>query len=215
MYKIIKNIFENELYYRGSLILKYKIEYPKMISNNMGANRFNQYNYTKALQLKQYVESELFKEAKETYDYNVSNGYPIMVYEIISNYTITYNQDPLVSLYSDEYIYSGGAHGNTIRSSQNWNIHSGNQFPLENLFNHNCSYILYILKEINKQIEQQITDGVNYYFENYCNLVLTTIDLNNFYLEPKYIIIFFQQYDIAPYSSGIPTFLISRYSSLL
>lgn len=206
MYRIIENTFERELYYKNTVILKYTIKYPRIINNSIGANRFNRFNYEKAIKLKHYSENELFKEAKELYDYNVSNGYPVMMYEVFLDYTITYNQNSIVSLYSDEYIYSGGAHGNTIRFSQNWNINFGRQFSLESLFDNDCNYILDILKDINNQIEQQIANGSNQYFENYCSLVLNTINLNNFYLNPGYITIFFQQYDIAPYSSGIPTF---------
>lgn len=208
MYRIIENTFERELYYKNTVILKYTIKYPRIINNSIGANRFNRFNYEKAIKLKHYSENELFKEAKELYDYNVSNGYPVMMYEVFLDYTITYNQNSIVSLYSDEYIYSGGAHGNTIRSSQNWNINFAKQFSLESLFDNDCNYILDVLKDINNQIEQQIANGSNQYFENYCSLVLNTINPNNFYLNPGYITIFFQQYDIAPYSSGIPTFNI-------
>lgn len=212
MYRIIENVFEKELYYKSTVILKYTIKFPKILNNSIGANRFNRFNYEKAIRLKQHAENDLFKEAKELYDFNEANGYPVMVYEVVSDYTITYNQNSIVSLYSDEYIYSGGAHGITTRSSQNWNINFARQFSLSELFNNNCNYVLDILKEINNQIEQQIADGTNQYFENYCNLVLNTIDFNNFYLNPGYITIFFQQYDIAPYSSGIPVFNIRRIS---
>lgn len=208
MFKIIENVFEKELYYKDTVILKYTIKYPRIINNSIGANRFNRFNYEKATKLKHYSENDLFNEAKEVYDYNVSNGYPTMVYEVFLDYTITYNKNSIVSLYSDEYIYSGGAHGSTTRSSQNWNINFGRQFSLESLFDNNCNYVLDILKDINNQIEEQIANGSNQYFENYCSLMLNTINLNNFYLNPGYITIFFQQYDIAPYSSGIPTFNI-------
>lgn len=210
MYRIIENVFEKELYYKNTVILRYTIKYPEILNSSIGSINFNKFNYEKAIKLKQHAESDLFEEAKELYDYNKSNGYPVMVYEVILDYTITYNQNSIVSLYSDEYIYSGGAHGNTTRSSQNWNIIFAMQFSLNDLFNNNCNYVLGILKNINSQIEQQIADGTNQYFENYCSLVLNTIDLNNFYLNPGYITIFFQQYDIAPYSSGIPTFDIKN-----
>lgn len=209
MYRIVTNTFEKELYYKNTVVLKYKIEYPKIIGNSIGIHRFNRFNFIKAIKLKQYVEKNLFREAKELYDFNMSNGYPTMIYEIVSNFTITLNKNPYVSLYSDEYIFSGGAHGTTTRTSQNWNIQTGSQINLNELFDCNCDYVLYILKDINNQIEEQIANGTNYYFDNYCNLVLNSIDLNSFYLDNKYVNIYFQQYDIAPYSSGIPTFQIT------
>lgn len=216
MYRIVTNVFEKELYYKNTVVLKYKIECPKIIGNSVGIHRFNRFNFIKAVKLKQYVEKDLFKEAKELYDFNISNGYPLMVYEIVSTFTVTLNKNPYVSLYSDEYIFTGGAHGITTRTSQNWNIQTANQITLNELFDCNCDYVLYILKDINIQIEEQIANGSNYYFDNYCSLVLNSINLNNFYLNNKYIIIYFQQYDIAPYSSGLPTFEITSlpYSKL-
>lgn len=209
MYKIVTNVFENELYYKNTVVLKYKIEYPKIIGNSVGIHRFNRFNFIKAVKLKQYVEKDLFKEAKELYNFNMSNGYPLMIYEIVSTFTVTLNKNPYVSLYSDEYIFTGGAHGITTRTSQSWNIQTANQITLNELFDCNCDYVLYILKDINTQIEEQIANGSNYYFDNYCSLVLNSIDLNNFYLNNKYMTIYFQQYDIAPYSSGLPTFEIT------
>ena len=48
------------------------------------------------------------------------------------------------------------------------------------------------------------------YFEDYCKLVLDSFNPEQFYLVPRGntydLVIYFQQYDIAPYSTGIPTF---------
>lgn len=103
MFNIKNNIFEKEIFYKGDLILKYKIEYPSICSDQC----FNNYNLSNALDLKNYAETTLLKQAKETYEYNNSNGYPIMVFELISNYNITYNKNNIISLYSDNYIFSG------------------------------------------------------------------------------------------------------------
>lgn len=212
MNEIINNVMEKELKYKGSTILKYKIEYPQIKNTTYpyGINRFNTFNRIHALELKLYAERNLFKDAKQTYEYNIANGYPIMVYELILSYTITYNNDNILSLYSDEYIFSSGAHGSTIRSSQNWNLRTGEEFNLQSVFANNPNYVLYILKEINNDIKEQIENGSNQYFDNYCELVINSLNLDNFYLYNDDVIIFFQQYDIAPYSSGIPTFTIPR-----
>jgi hypothetical protein len=39
-------------------------------------------------------------------------------------------------------------------------------------------------------------------------LVNENLKVNNFYLTKEGVVIYFQQYDIAPYSSGLPTFVI-------
>ncbi len=200
------NILENNLFYNGEMILKYHIEYPSIKENGYeeGILNFNHYNKELAIELKNKSEMELYKEAIETYKYNKENGYPTMVYEVYRNFNISFNQGNIVSLYIDEYIFTGGAHGNTIRTSQNWNLLFGRMFPLETVFPNNPYFIIDILKQINEEISK----NPEIYFENSCVLVLDTFDSNNFYLMPNSIIIYFQQYDIAPYSSGIRTFNI-------
>ncbi len=210
MGEIVNCVLEKELYYNDTVILKYKIEYPQLTKTRYryGMRKFNEYNYNKALELQEYCETELFKESKELYDYNQENDYPVMVYEIILDYEVTYQNYSVVSLYTDEYMFLGGAHGNTKREGQNWNLQTGREIILKELFPNNPYYIIDILKEINRQIAEQIEKGENYYFENYCGLVQENFRLENFYRVPEGVVVFFNQYEIAPYSSGIPTFKI-------
>lgn len=208
MKTVKKNILEKEIFFDGTLILKYHIEYPSIYLNTpeMGIMNFNVYNKKIAFNLKNEAENELYKEAIELYKYNKANGYPVMVYEIYRNYEITFNNYNIISLYIDEYIYTGGAHGSTIRSSQTWDLVKGNILPLETFFRNNPYFMINILKEINIQISKQ----PEIYFDNTCELVLDTFNPKNFYLTPNSIVIYFQQYDIAPYSSGIRTFNIKQ-----
>lgn len=198
---INKKILKKELFYNNELVLKYYIEYPKVCSNR--ASNFNMYNESIAIALKEKSENELYNQAVELYKYNKENGYPIMVYEIYRNYEITNNTNNIVSLYADEYIFSGGAHGITVRSSQTWNMNCGCMVPLEKFYSNNPYFILNILKEINKQI----ANNPEVYFDNTCSLVLNTFNPESFYLKQDgTVVVYFQQYDIAPYSSGIRTF---------
>lgn len=203
-------MLSDNLTYNNTTILTYKIEYPEIQDSEtkQGAYIFNLYNRKKAFELQKYCKEDLFKQAKDLYDYNSEHGYPIMVFDIVLEFTVTYNQDSLISLYYNQYIYTGGAHGSTIRTSQTWDLEKSELLPLNYFFYDNPYFILYILKEINKQIAAQIKNGENQYFDNYCELVIETFNPENYYLYPDYIEIYFQQYDIAPYSSGIPTFKI-------
>lgn len=209
MFRVEKKIIKNELKYKGSVILTYEIEYPVIFSDCYYTEKFNILNATKSMQLERYAKETLFSDAKIQYDYNTSNGYPIMVYELILKTYITYNDSPIISLYQDEYTFTGGAHGSTIRTSQNLNLKDNTRFTLSDVYSNNPNYIFYILKEINRQIQEK---GAEYYFDNYCSLILETFNPNQFYLEPNNVVVYFQQYDIAPYSTGIPTFKISYFS---
>lgn len=206
----IKKITHN-LIYDNTVILKYTIEYPQIINSQyiLGQRNFNTYNLKIVNDLKQYIFTELYSSAKDIYKYNKENGYPIMIFEVYVSCNITENYNNIVSLYTDKYIFEGGAHGTTIRNSQNWDLAVGIQFDLSRLFPNNQYYIINILKEINKQIKEKIEkEGENIYFKDYCQLVLENFNLKNFYMFPNYFEVFFQQYDIAPYSTGIPTFKI-------
>ena len=131
-----------------------------------------------------------------------------MIYELYRETTVTYNNDKLISLYFDDYTFTGGAHGSTVRSSQTWDLEHAYQIPLQAFFRKNPNYQIDIVKEINSQIAKQIEAGTGVYFPEYCQLVLETINFDSYYLTPKGIVIYFQQYDIAPYSSGLPEFVI-------
>ena len=206
MFRIEKKTIKNNLKYKGTVIVTYEIEYPQIFSNYYDTSYFNALNLNKALELEKYAKTNLFSDSKIQYDYNIANGYPIMVYELVFKSTITYNQAPIISLYQDEYTFTGGAHGSTIRTSQNWNLEYNEQFTLSDVYANQPDYLLFILREINKQIQEK---GVDYFFDDYCSLVLETFNPQQFYLTPNYVVIYFQQYDIAPYSTGIPTFEIS------
>ncbi len=209
--KIDTKTLEKELSYDNTVILKYKIEYPQIISKNTNAQKFNDKNRKLAYELKIEIENNLYKEAKELYIYNKKNGYPVMIYEIDRNFTVTYNKGDLVSLYFDEYRFTGGAHGSTIRTSQTWDLIQGFEIPIDCFFPNEPDFVLKILRDIKSQIEVQIQSMQNQYFDDYCCLLIDSLNLESYYLRPEGIEIYFQQYDIAPYSSGIPTFLINYY----
>lgn len=218
MENIIKKSYNGELKYDGEVILKYNIEYPEIIRSRyrVGEVYFNSYNKKIADDTLKYVNTELYKEAKDTYKYNKENGYPIMVYELDMKYNITYNRNGIVSMYIDKYIFSGGAHGNTIRTSQTWNLLYARRLSLEEVYfsrnnikyKNKCNYVIDILKKINMEIAKRLEENPGIYFDDYCTLVLETFNFENFYIDEKCIIIYFNQYDIAPYSTGIPTFCV-------
>lgn len=208
MLKINKKILQKEMVYDNTVIFTYYIEYLQIVSHYMtkSMQKFNTYNRQLALEIRDKSENELYRQAIETYRYNQENGYPVMVYEVYRTYEVTYNQNNILSLYFDEYIFTGGAHGNTIRSSQNWNFNIGKMIKLSDLYKEEPYFILNILR----QIEREILENPEIYFDDACCLLIDTFNPNSFFITQNGIVIYFQQYDIAPYSSGIREFLIKR-----
>ncbi len=201
---------EKEMYYKNTLVLSFKISYPQFRSSCFAAavNEMNRYYKTKAFSFKRYCERQMYPAAVKEYEYSVANGFPVRKHEAQVDYTITYQQDCAVSLYFDQYQFTGGAHGNTVRYSQTWNLQTGCRIRLEQLFPCQANYKIFLIQTINSQIAEQIQNGHNDYFENYSELVADTFQPESFYLTPEGLAVYFQQYDIAPYSSGIPVFII-------
>ena len=91
MNKIKINTAEKELYYQGEVIVKYRIEYPEIISSNFekGMQIFNHENRKMALELKEYAEGELYEQARRMYEYSKKNGNSIIICELVKECEIT------------------------------------------------------------------------------------------------------------------------------
>ncbi|MHC1723586.1 MAG: DUF3298 and DUF4163 domain-containing protein [Aminipila sp.] len=207
IYVTVKNcVIQDNMKYNDEMVLTYKIEYPQFSSMyyKKSLNTINRYYLNMAMEIQKYYIKELYKSAVEQYIYSKQNDFPIRVYEGLVQYQVTYNMACILSLYFDNYMYLGGAHGNTVRTSETWNLQTNNRIMLGELFECSLDYKTYILN----QVIEEIKKDPSIYFEDYEKLALETLAVQNFYCISKGIVIYFQQYDIAPYSSGIREFLI-------
>ena len=198
------------LRYNGAIVLKYDIKYPEFYSKRypLSAKKMSAVYRQRALLLLRRIRTSLYNNAVEDYKNSIANGYPIHTYEAMQTFNITYNEDCLLSLYMEYYEYTGGAHGSTERASQTWNMNIGRTLPLAAFFKKGYNYTDRLKELINEQIAEQIANGTGAYFDNYSELVDKTFNPENYYLTRYALTVYFQQYDIAPYASGIPTFML-------
>ncbi len=205
-----ENVLRQDMYYKNNKILEYTIKYPQFISDTYQtlADKLNSLYRTKAVMYERSNVNNLYQMAMVDYEYSIANNFPVHQYEAFVTYVVTYNQDCALSLYFDQYEYTGGAHGNTLRYSDNWNLQSSRRMELSDFFPDNANYKEFIIQNIIKQIENQNANGNGMYFDNYEKLVADNFKINNFYLTKEGVVIYYQQYDIAPYVSGLPSFTI-------
>lgn len=201
---------QGNMEYKREPILSYDIQYPQFTSDKYKSfiNKLNIYYKADASLYQKFHVLKLYQMAVDNYEYAKQNGYPIRKYEVVAHYELTFNQDCVISLYYDRYEYTGGAHGMTNRSADTWSLDKGRRMQLSEFFPGQDNYKELIIESIKNQIREQIVMGNNYYFDDYEKLVEENFNTRNFYLVPEGIIIYFQLYEIAPYSSGIMTFLI-------
>ncbi len=211
-YRVIvrDKVIQQDMYYKNQNIMKYTIQYPQFISMNFQPflDKLNSFYRTRALMYERSNIMNLYQMAMVEYEYSVSNGFPIRQFEAFVDYQVTYNQNCAISLYFDQYEYAGGAHGLTIRSSDTWNLIKSKKIELNDVFVYRNGLRDYLVETIISQIEEENKQGNNNYFEDYRKLVNENLKLNNFYLTPEGVVLYFQEYDIAPYASGLTTFLI-------
>jgi Protein of unknown function (DUF3298). len=199
-------VIAEEMKYDDVTVLNYRIEYPEFVSDNYkkSIRAVNQFYKGEALALQNNFRTKLYRMAVEQYLDDIKNGFPVHVFEALQTFEVTYNKACIISLYFDNYRYTGGAHGLTVRTSQTWNLKTGKMLKLRELYKCSDNYKSYI----KKKIIEQIRENPDIYFVNYEELVEQTFDVNNFYCTPQGVVVYFQQYDIAPYASGIREFLL-------
>ncbi|NLJ59164.1 MAG: DUF3298 and DUF4163 domain-containing protein, partial [Tissierellia bacterium] len=133
---------------------------------------------------------------------------PFNIYNAYMVHEITYNENCFLSMYIDKYEYTGGAHGTTERSSYTWELWNGTNLSLRNFFKPGTDYRDFIIEEITRQADRNNRQDPYLYFDDYRSLIIKNFNEDSFYLTPEGITIYYQQYDIGPYVSGIIEFTI-------
>ncbi len=211
-YFVQENTIENELKYEETNVLKYSLKYPEIVAYRPTFFTFwlNQYYKNKALVKKKFCEGKLYNEAVATLLEMQANNFPFHEYEFMSEFTVT-NADDIFSNYTDYFMYTGGANGQTEREADTWNLKLAKRIYFKEVLARYNKTQQDIIKEINTQIASQIKSGEGNYFSDYEELVPKYFDPKNFYMKPSAVTVFFPQITIAPHSSGFPEFdVISR-----
>jgi hypothetical protein len=208
---IREQTMEETLYHKGEPVLKYTIRYPEFSSAvfRIAAHEMNRYYQARTALQRQRYRQILYPQAVRDFDYAASHDYPFREYEAMMVHTVTYNKNCTVSLYADNYQYTGGAHGNTIRTSDTWDLKSAQRMSLASFFAAPVPFPAFVLQSINGQIAAQLAEGTGMYFDDYEKNVTQNFNPRSFYLTDTGVVLYFQQYQIAPYASGIPEFTLA------
>lgn len=127
---------------------------------------------------------------------------PLAPYQLFARYKVT-NLDDLISFYTDYYQYTGGAHGITTRKAYNVDKTTGEVLTIKDIFKEGYNY----KEKIDSEIYKEVNKNPDMYFMG--KEGFSGIDDNvKFYIEDGNLVIYFGQYEIAPYAGGIPEFHI-------
>ena len=208
--KINPQKINRSLSFKGVTMIRVSTEYfDVVLSNNRIAElRINSSIRMEVWNFLNHASNTLYRQAIRDYKYSQINGFPFHPYEAVLNYSVTFNESCHLSDYHDRYEYTGGAHGITARGSDTWDLNTGWRMPLSSFFPQSTDYQRYVIDRITEQAEKNITENPGIYFEDYKKLIVQNFNPNSFYLTPQGIVVYYQQYDIAPYATGIVEFLL-------
>jgi len=120
--------------------------------------------------------------------------------EMVGEFEIKTNERNILSLTLTVYAFTGGAHGMTIVKALSFDVTTGKQYELKDLFKPDSDYVTVL----SKIIEQKIKDWEIQLLEPF-----TTIRPDqDFYFADHSLVIYFQLYEITPYVWGFPYFPI-------
>lgn len=149
------------------------------------------------------LQTELTAEAVEYKQNAEEMDFPFNKFQLYTSVGPYFENGEILSLYVDYYFYSGGAHGMTDRRAYNYDIASGRVLNLKDIFVPGYEYKARIDAAISAEISKRPED----FFQAEMGFQGIS-DQQNFYLQNDSLIIYFNQYEIAPYAAGIQEFRI-------
>ncbi|MEA4849092.1 MAG: DUF4163 domain-containing protein [Clostridiaceae bacterium] len=176
--------------------LKLTIQYPEIegLNNTEVQNKLN----SLFAKLASDAKAEGIKAEKDLIQVQIENHIKAEVY---FNYQVKYNQKDMLSIVFSNYQYSGGAHGITVQSSYTFDLKTGKEYEIKDLFPEGSEYMSTINSAIKKQMEERNMTDTLVPFES------IKAD-QDFYLSNSAVVVYFQQYEYYPYALGIPEFAV-------
>ncbi|WP_282804338.1 PdaC/SigV domain-containing protein [Clostridium tetani] len=158
--------------------------------------KINKIIENRAMDFKKDIEN-MAKEAKK--ENALTNSY-----QAILKFKTSFNKNNILSLTMCFYEYTGGAHGLGYNESLNVDLNTGEEIYLKDLFHNKKDY----KNIINEFIRDDMTKNPNKYYENASSDFYGIIQDQPYYIEDSNLVVYFNPYEIAPYSEGIKEFKI-------
>lgn len=112
-----------------------------------------------------------------------------------------YNENDFVSVINEQYIYLGGAHGNTAWYPLNIDTSAGYVLTLDDLFS-DSGY----KETLNRMINELVDDNPEEYKDLWEKPEIKDSHQTDFYINGSDLVIFYQPYDLSYYARGFVEF---------
>ncbi|TKH45039.1 hypothetical protein C1I60_07740 [Paenibacillus terrae] len=179
----------------------YKVKYPQISGSRLNAEAQQAINGV----LKKHAEEVLAAGKKQVAEGGATAQRP---YEFGNDFAIAYNKDGILSVIMQDYSYTGGAHGMTVRKGYTFSLSDGKMLQLSDVLKANPNYKKFLNSDLKKKFDalQAYAGGFGGFKELAAN--------PNFYVTNSGLTLVFDLYEYTPYAYGIPEFTYS-FSQLL
>ncbi|WP_058308111.1 DUF3298 and DUF4163 domain-containing protein [Gracilibacillus massiliensis] len=133
---------------------------------------------------------ELKENEKQAEKYHFQGDYQ-------TDYQVKYNTSPRLSILTSNYIFSGGAHGNTTVQAFNYNIEEGKRVYLTDILTTDEQ-----IKSVRDYVWEYAIERPDIFYPDLKKEDIKLTKDTAFYFADEGITLVFQQYEIAPYVSG-------------
>lgn len=186
-------------------IKEYETDYSSVYAETIQFSGISDKEFENALngEIEQAVESELVafdSQASESSD-NVRMGNKCVM-EI--DWEEEYNKNDFISVVEEKYVYTGGAHGSTVRIPKNIDLSELKEVKLSDLFADD-GYV----NTLNRMINELMTEHSDEYKDLWAKPEIQDRHQTDFYIDDDKLVIFFQPYELSYYARGFVEFPLS------
>lgn len=194
----IKELNEEVKNTNGKVIMTVRVQYPEISYDSSFVEELNADFAETAKGLVEFIINEYSEDAAE---YSRQGGSAAYSYDF--KVETKYNQDGVISIYYASSAYTAGAHPTTTYESQTIDLNKNQAaVSLASILGKSEGIVLADIRaEFVKKINASPTD----YYEDALEKLDEAIKTKNFYISNDGIVVYIQQYDIAPYAAGTPS----------
>ncbi len=157
--------------------------------------------------IQEFVEQEknqFFSEVNSFFEgEEPPGGWPDWKYELIIVYHVFNPASRIVSFKFEGYSFTGGAHGSSVLHTKTFDLASGQEYGLDQVFKEQTPYLDTLARLSREQLKQPDKLGDDY--QEFMVEPGTAPDKENFkhfVLKQDSIVFYFEDYQVAPYASG-------------
>lgn len=186
-------------------LLRYEIQYPRILSRLPAAQRINNFCTMRASALERFACTSALAEAQRQ---KSMMGESFFLLEVTASFQIMRCGGGLLSGFADGCRQMGARGTRLTRLSRTFDLGTGHEIPLAGLFHPGSLWRSCVLAELEKEIAVREAAEPGSYYRNAADICRRRLSPHGYYLADDGLAIWYPQECIAPGNTGIPTFLI-------